>query len=77
MFAFSEPDMSSKPYVIDQHQARELLARIDVPQILRKLFRDLAAGNAVQPAQQLVEFRRVPATSSTTWAYWLKTACTV
>jgi L-arginine dehydrogenase len=48
--------MSSTPYVIDQHQARELLARIDVPQILRKLFRDLAAGNAVQPAQQLVEF---------------------
>ncbi|MBK5535800.1 ornithine cyclodeaminase family protein [Pseudomonas sp. TH08] len=48
--------MSSTPYVIDQLQARELLARIDVPQILRKLFRDLAAGHAVQPAQQLVEF---------------------
>ncbi|AZZ74508.1 ornithine cyclodeaminase [Pseudomonas sp. RU47] len=48
--------MSSTPHVIDQAQARELLARIDVPQILRKLFRDLAAGNAVQPAQQLVEF---------------------
>ncbi|AXI59889.1 ornithine cyclodeaminase [Pseudomonas kribbensis] len=48
--------MSSTPYVIDQTQARELLARIDVPQILRKLFRDLAAGRAVQPAQQLVEF---------------------
>ncbi|MED7668462.1 ornithine cyclodeaminase family protein [Pseudomonas moraviensis subsp. stanleyae] len=48
--------MSSTPYVIDQAQARALLARIDVPQILRKLFRDLAAGNAVQPAQQLVEF---------------------
>lgn len=48
--------MSSPPYVIDQAQARELLARIDVPEILRKLFRDLAAGNAVQPAQQLVEF---------------------
>lgn len=48
--------MSSTPYVIDQTQARELLARIDVPQILRKLFRDLAAGDAVQPAQQLVEF---------------------
>jgi L-arginine dehydrogenase len=51
-----EPDMSSTPYVIDQAQARELLTRIDVPQILRKLFRDLAAGAAVQPAQQLVEF---------------------
>ncbi|WP_456255193.1 ornithine cyclodeaminase family protein [Pseudomonas iridis] len=48
--------MSSTPYVIDQTQARELLARIDVPQTLRKLFRDLAAGRAVQPAQQLVEF---------------------
>jgi L-arginine dehydrogenase len=42
--------------VIDQAQAHELLARIDVPQILRKLFRDLAAGNAVQPTQQVVEF---------------------
>lgn len=48
--------MSSTPYVIDQAQAHELLARIDVPQILRKLFRDLAAGNAVQPTQQWVEF---------------------
>lgn len=48
--------MSSTPCVIDHTQARELLARIDVPQILRKLFRDLAAGHAVQPAQQLVEF---------------------
>jgi L-arginine dehydrogenase len=48
--------MSSTPYVIDQAQARELLARIDVPQILRKLFRDLANGKALQPAQQLVEF---------------------
>ena len=48
--------MSSTLYVIDQAQAHELLARIDVPQILRKLFRDLAAGNAAQPAQQLVEF---------------------
>ncbi|MCU0119342.1 ornithine cyclodeaminase family protein [Pseudomonas sp. B2M1-30] len=48
--------MSSTPYVIDQTQARDLLARIDVPQIMRKLFRDLATGHAVQPAQQLVEF---------------------
>ena len=48
--------MSSTPYVINQSQARELLAQVDVPQILRKLFRDLAAGQAVQPAQQLVEF---------------------
>jgi L-arginine dehydrogenase len=42
--------------VINQAQARELLTQVDVPQILRKLFRDLAAGQAVQPAQQLVEF---------------------
>ncbi|NUT76555.1 ornithine cyclodeaminase family protein [Pseudomonas sp. C1C7] len=48
--------MSSTPYVITQPQARELLAQVDVPQILRKLFRDLATGQAVQPAQQLVEF---------------------
>ncbi|WP_223459750.1 MULTISPECIES: ornithine cyclodeaminase family protein [unclassified Pseudomonas] len=48
--------MSSTPQVIPQAQARELLTQVDVPQILRKLFRDLAAGQAVQPAQQLVEF---------------------
>ncbi|MEO6676239.1 MAG: ornithine cyclodeaminase family protein [Pseudomonas sp.] len=48
--------MPSTPYVINQLQARELLAQVDVPQILRKLFRELAAGQAVQPAQQLVEF---------------------
>ncbi|MBY8954149.1 ornithine cyclodeaminase family protein [Pseudomonas carnis] len=48
--------MSTTPLVIDQAQARTLLAQVDVPTILRKLFRDLAAGQAVQPAQQLVEF---------------------
>ena len=48
--------MSSTPQVINGAQARELLAQVDVPQILHKLFRDLAAGQAVQPAQQLVEF---------------------
>ncbi|SEM31992.1 ornithine cyclodeaminase [Pseudomonas sp. ok272] len=48
--------MSSTPVVIAKPQARELLERVDVPKILRKLFRDLAAGQAVQPAQQLVEF---------------------
>ncbi|MDF9774974.1 ornithine cyclodeaminase family protein [Pseudomonas baetica] len=48
--------MSNTPQVINQHQARELLAQVDVPQILRKMFRDLAAGQAVQPPQQLVEF---------------------
>src|SRR3990167_9566428 len=55
-FQRPEPTMSSTPYVITQPQASELLAQVDVPQILRKLFRDLAAGLAVQPAQQLVEF---------------------
>ncbi|AEV64731.1 ornithine cyclodeaminase family protein [Pseudomonas ogarae] len=48
--------MSSTPYVMTQAQARELLGQIDVPQILRKLFRDLAVGQAVQPPQQLVVF---------------------
>ncbi|WP_416363822.1 ornithine cyclodeaminase family protein [Pseudomonas sp. NFX183] len=48
--------MPSTPHVINQAQAHELLAQIDAPHILRKLFRDLAAGLAVQPAQQLVEF---------------------
>ncbi|WP_433860822.1 ornithine cyclodeaminase family protein [Pseudomonas thivervalensis] len=48
--------MSSTPYVMTQAQARELLGQIDVPQILRRLFRDLAAGQAVQPPQQLVVF---------------------
>ncbi|RBJ84567.1 ornithine cyclodeaminase family protein [Pseudomonas sp. MWU12-2534b] len=48
--------MSSTPYLIARPEARQLLGQIDVPQILRKLFRDLATGLAVQPAQQLVEF---------------------
>ncbi len=48
--------MSSTPHVINQAQARASLAQIDVPQILRKMFCDLAAGHAVQPAQQWVEF---------------------
>jgi L-arginine dehydrogenase len=48
--------MPSTPYVITQPEVRELLAQLDVPQILQALFRDLAAGQAVQPAQQLVEF---------------------
>jgi len=48
--------MSSTPQVINQAQARERLAQVDVPRVLRKLFRDLVAGLAVQPAQQCVEF---------------------
>ncbi|MFJ1336610.1 ornithine cyclodeaminase family protein [Pseudomonas caricapapayae] len=46
----------STPLVIDKQLARQLLTQVDVPQILRSLFRDLAAGQAVQPPQQLVEF---------------------
>jgi L-arginine dehydrogenase len=48
--------MSSTPYVMTQATARELLGQVDVPHILRKLFRDLAAGQAVQPPQQWVVF---------------------
>ncbi|MHA6787026.1 ornithine cyclodeaminase family protein [Pseudomonas bijieensis] len=48
--------MPSTPYVMTQAQAQELLGQVDVPQILRKLFRDLAVGQAVQPPQQLVVF---------------------
>jgi len=56
VYSHESTRMSSTPYVIAQAQARQLLEQIDVPQILRKLFRDLASGLAVQPAQQLVEF---------------------
>lgn len=42
--------------VIDQTEAERLLARIDVHQAMRAMFASLAEGNAVQPAQQLVEF---------------------
>jgi len=48
--------MTNSPHVITQPQAHEWLAQVDVPQIMRNLFRDLATGQAVQPAQQLVEF---------------------
>ncbi|MCW1244248.1 ornithine cyclodeaminase family protein [Pseudomonas sp. SAICEU22] len=48
--------MTSTPHVMTQAQARALLENVDVLLILRKLFRDLAVGQAVQPPQQLVEF---------------------
>ncbi|WP_439887693.1 ornithine cyclodeaminase family protein [Pseudomonas sp. MBLB4123] len=44
------------PYVIQQAEAEQLLGQIDVHQIMLAMFRSLAAGEAVQPAQQLVEF---------------------
>jgi len=47
---------NATPYVIQQADARRLLAQIDVQQAMRKMFGDLASGTAVQPAQQLVEF---------------------
>ncbi|WP_137818031.1 ornithine cyclodeaminase family protein [Pseudomonas sp. 2FG] len=47
---------SSLPYVIQQAEAEQLLAKVDVHQAMSKMFRDLAAATAVQPAQQLVEF---------------------
>ncbi|WP_457968122.1 ornithine cyclodeaminase family protein [Pseudomonas sp. R4-84] len=48
--------MSNTPHVMTQAQARELLGHVDVLAVLRKLFRDLAAGQAVQPPQQRVVF---------------------
>ncbi|WP_296219383.1 ornithine cyclodeaminase family protein [Pseudomonas sp. UBA2684] len=44
------------PYVLQHAETEQLLAQIDVHQALLAMFRDLAAGSAVQPAQQLVEF---------------------
>ncbi len=48
--------MSTIPYVLDKTAAEQLLAQVDVHQAMVAMFRELAAGNAVQPAQQLVEF---------------------
>ncbi|WP_445570843.1 ornithine cyclodeaminase family protein [Pseudomonas sp. E102] len=48
--------MTNTPHVMTQAQARELLGHVDVLAVLRKLFRDLAAGQAVQPPQQRVVF---------------------
>lgn len=41
---------------LDLQLASELILQVDEAHILRKLFRDLAAGQAVQPSQQLVVF---------------------
>ena len=48
--------MSITPYVLQHAEVEQLLARVDVHQAMVALFRELASGNAVQPAQQLVEF---------------------
>lgn len=47
---------AATPLIVQQAEAEQLLARIDVLQAMRQLFLDLAAGQALQPAQQLVEF---------------------
>lgn len=47
---------SPTPRVIHQAEAERLLVRLDVHQAMRSMFRSLADGRAVQPAQQLVEF---------------------
>ncbi|MBC9251987.1 ornithine cyclodeaminase [Pseudomonas alcaligenes] len=47
---------SPTPRVIHQAEAERLLARLDVHQAMRGMFRSLGEGRAVQPAQQLVEF---------------------
>ncbi|MFG5859859.1 ornithine cyclodeaminase family protein [Metapseudomonas sp. CR1201] len=47
---------STSPLVLAQAEARRLLQQVDVYQAMRQMFLDLAAGEAVQPAQQLVEF---------------------
>ena len=48
--------MSITPYVLQHAEVGQLLGRVDVHQAMVALFRELASGNAVQPAQQLVEF---------------------
>ncbi|WP_044872025.1 ornithine cyclodeaminase family protein [Pseudomonas sp. LFM046] len=47
---------STPPLVLQQAESRRLLQQVDVHQAMRSMFLDLAAGEAIQPAQQLVEF---------------------
>ncbi|MDH4584649.1 ornithine cyclodeaminase family protein [Pseudomonas sp. BN415] len=47
---------STPPLVLQQAETRHLLQQVDVHQAMRHMFLDLAAGEAVQPEQQLVEF---------------------
>ncbi|MBM7060021.1 ornithine cyclodeaminase family protein [Pseudomonas sp. UL073] len=47
---------SSLPYVLQHAEIERLLAQVDVLAAMRQMFQALASGQAVQPAQQLVEF---------------------
>lgn len=47
---------ATTPRTLHQADAERLLEQVDVLQAMRDMFRELAAGNAVQPPQQLVEF---------------------
>lgn len=47
---------STPPLVLQRADAHRLLQQVDVQQAMRRMFLDLAAGEALQPAQQLVEF---------------------
>ncbi|AGI25722.1 ornithine cyclodeaminase/mu-crystallin [Pseudomonas sp. ATCC 13867] len=47
---------AATPLTLNQAEAERLLERVDVLQAMRDMFAELAAGGAVQPAQQLVEF---------------------
>lgn len=44
------------PQTLNQAEAERLLEQVDVLQAMRDMFAELAAGSAVQPPQQLVEF---------------------
>lgn len=47
---------AATPFTLNQSDAERLLEQVDVLQAMRDMFVELAAGSAVQPAQQLVEF---------------------
>ena len=47
---------AATPFTLNQADAERLLEQVDVLQAMREMFVELAAGSAVQPAQQLVEF---------------------
>lgn len=47
---------AATPFTLNQADAERLLEQVDVLQAMHEMFVELAAGSAVQPAQQLVEF---------------------